>query len=108
MQSSVDTTPILRSDVYLDHVVLHPIQPMVEEVFILMQSSVNPTLLLESDKSKEVTLPMQYSVNPTLLLGGEAPFNHVLRISNFVSYEQGIIPLSPTTLRQSPRVVSFD
>jgi hypothetical protein len=47
---------------------------MVEEVVVLMQSSVDPTLLLESDKSKEVTLLMQSSVNPTLLLGGAYHF----------------------------------
>jgi hypothetical protein len=69
MQSSADTTPILGGDASLDLVVSHPIQPMVEEVVVSMQSSVDPTLLLESDKSKEVTLPMQSSVNPTLLLG---------------------------------------
>jgi hypothetical protein len=64
-------TPLLflGSDASLDHVVSHPIQPMVEEVVMPMQSSVDPTLLLESDKSKEVTLSMQSSVNPTLLLG---------------------------------------
>ena len=34
-----------------------------------MQSSVDPTLPLESDKSKEVTFSMQYYANPTLVLG---------------------------------------
>jgi hypothetical protein len=108
MQSSADTTPVLGSDASLDHVVSHPIQPMVEEVVMSMQSSVDPTLLLESDKSKEVTLSMQSSVNPTLLLGGDASFDHVLSISSFVPSEQGSIPLSLSTLPPSPRMVSFD
>jgi hypothetical protein len=73
-----------------------------------MQSSVDPTLLLESDKSKEVTLSMQYSTNPTLLLGGDASFDHVLSISSSVPSEQGGIPLSLSTLPPSPRMVSFD
>ena len=73
-----------------------------------MQSSVDPTLLLESDKPKEVTLPMQSSVNPTLLLEGDASFDHVLSISSPIPSEQGSILLSPSTLPPSPRVVSFD
>jgi hypothetical protein len=108
MQSSADTTPVLGSDVSLDHVVSHPIQPTVEEVVVSMQSSVDPTLLLESDKSKEVTLSMQSSVNPTLLLGGDASFDHVLSISSYVPSKQGSIPLSLSTLPPSPRMVSFD
>ena len=35
-------------------------------------------------------------------------FDHVLIISIYVPYEQGIIPLSSSTLPPSPRVVSFD
>jgi hypothetical protein len=108
MQFSSDTTPILGSDVSLDLIVSHPIQPMVEEVVVPMQSLVDPTLLLESDKSKKVTLSMQYSVNPTLLLGGDAYFEHVLTISIHVTSEQGSIPLSLSTLPQIPRMVSFD
>jgi hypothetical protein len=94
--------------VSLDHVVSHPLQPTVEEVVVSMQSSVDPTLLLESDQSKEVTLSMQYLANPTLLLGGDAFFNHVLSISSSVPSEQGSIPLSPSTLPPSPMMVSFD
>jgi hypothetical protein len=52
MQSSTDTTPIFWGDASLDHVVSHHIQPMVEKVVMSMQSLVDPTLLLESDKSK--------------------------------------------------------
>jgi hypothetical protein len=73
-----------------------------------MQYLVDPTPLLESDKSKEVTLPMQYLVNPTPLLGGDASFDHVLNIYDSIPSEQGIIPLSLIMLPPSPRVVSFD
>jgi hypothetical protein len=58
MQSSTKTTPIFWGDVSLDLVVLHPIQPTVEEVVVSMQSLIDPTLILESDKSKEVILLM--------------------------------------------------
>jgi hypothetical protein len=81
MQYSTDTTPVFGGDASLDHVVLHPIQPMFEELVVSMQSSVDPTLLLESEKSKEVTLLMKSSINPTLLLGGDVSFDHVLSIS---------------------------
>jgi hypothetical protein len=108
MQYSTDTTLILGGDASLDHVVLHPVQPTVEEVVMLMQSLVDPTLLLESDKSKEVTLPMQSSVNPTLLLWSDASFDHVLNISSHIPYEQGRNPLSLNMLPPSPRMVSFD
>jgi len=72
-----------------------------------MQSSVDPTLLLESYKSKEVTLPMKSSTNPTLILGGDASFDHVHSISSSIPSKQGIIPLSPSTLSPSARMVSF-
>jgi hypothetical protein len=81
---------------------------MIEELVMPMQSSVDPTLLSETNKSKEVTLPMQSSVNPTLLLGGDASFDHVLSISSLVHSEQGRFPLSSSTFPPSPRVVYFD
>jgi hypothetical protein len=108
MQSSVDTTTFWGSDASIDQVFSHHIQPMIEEVVMLMKYSVNPTLLLESDKSKEVTFLMQYSANPTLVLGGVASFNHVLSVSSSIPFEQGSIPLSLSTLPPSPRMVSFD
>jgi hypothetical protein len=77
-------------------------------VAVLMKSPVDPSLLLESDKSKEVTMSMQSLVIPTLLLEGDASFNHVLSISIIVPYEQGRITLSLSMLPPSPRVVSFD
>jgi hypothetical protein len=107
MQYSTDTTPICLGDASLDLVVSHLIQPTVEELVVSMKSLVDPTLLLESDKSKEVPLLMQYSVNPTLLLGGDVSFHHVLSISSFVPSEQGSIPLSLFMLPPSHRVVSL-
>jgi hypothetical protein len=46
MQSSVDPTPLLGGEVPLDHVVSQPIQPLVVEVVMLVQSSADPTSLL--------------------------------------------------------------
>jgi hypothetical protein len=77
MQSSADTTPILRGDASLDHVVSHPIQPMIEEVVVLKQSSINPTLLLESEKSKEVTMLMKILPIPLFFWG----LMHILTMS---------------------------
>jgi hypothetical protein len=108
MQSSTNTTLIFGVDASLELVVSHPIQPMVEKVVVLMQYSSDPTLLLESDKSKEVTSPMQSSINPTLLLGGDASLDHVLRIYSPIPSEQGHIPLSLSMLLPSPRMVSFN
>jgi hypothetical protein len=68
MESSTEKTPIFWGDTPLDLVVSHPIQAMVEEVVVSMQYSINPTLLLESDKSKEAVVPMQFLVNPALLV----------------------------------------
>jgi hypothetical protein len=108
MQSSTDTTTICGGDASLELVVSHPIQPTVEEVVMLMKYSVDPTVLLKSDKPKEVTLLMQCSVSPTFLLEGDAFFNHVLKIYSFAPSSLGSIPFSSSILPPSPRVVSFD
>jgi hypothetical protein len=108
MQYLVDTPLPLGADASIDLVVSHPIQPTVQEVVVLMQYSVDPNLLLESDKPKEVKLPMQSLTNPTLLLEGDVSFDHVLIISSSVPSSLGIIPLSSSMLPPSPRVVSFD
>jgi hypothetical protein len=39
---------------------------------LLMQSSIDPTLLLESDESTKMIVSMQYLVDPTLLLESDA------------------------------------
>jgi hypothetical protein len=67
-------------------VVTHPIQPMVEEVVIPMQSLVNPTLLLE----------------------GDASFNHVIIIYSTTLSKRERVLLSPSTLPPSPKEVLFD
>jgi hypothetical protein len=106
MKYSADTTLVLGSYVSLDHVVSH--QPMIEEVVMSMKSSIDSTLLSESDKSKEVTSLMHSSVNPTLLLWGDASFDHVLIISSSLPSAQGSIHLSLSTLPPSSSMVSFD
>jgi hypothetical protein len=108
MQYLIETTPMFWGDASLDLIDSHHVQPMVEEVVMLMQYLVDPTLLLKSDKPKEVTSSMQSSINPTLLLEGDASFNHFLSISSYVPYSLGIIPLSSTMLPPSLRVVYFD
>jgi len=68
MKCSTNTTLFWGVDESLDHVVSNLIQPVAEEVVVSMQSLVDPTLLLESDKYTKVVSLMQYSTDPTLLL----------------------------------------
>jgi hypothetical protein len=58
----------LGGDVPSDHVASQHIQPVVEEVVMLMQSSVDPTLLMESVESTKVVTLMKYSADLTLLM----------------------------------------
>jgi hypothetical protein len=108
MQYSTDNTPIFWGDAPLDLVVSHPIQPMVEEVVVSMQYSINPTLLLESEKSKEVVAPMQFLVDPTLLVLVLYLLCHVLRISSTSPSEQERVLLFSISLPPSPDEVPFD
>jgi hypothetical protein len=57
IQYLADPTPLLGGDVPSYHVFSQPIHPMVEEVVMSMQSSVDPTLLLESVESTKVVTP---------------------------------------------------
>jgi hypothetical protein len=59
MKSSTNNTLIFWGDAPFDLVISHPIQPMVEEVVVSIQYLIDPTLLLESDKSKEVIVTHQ-------------------------------------------------
>jgi hypothetical protein len=68
MQSSIDHTPLWRGDAPLYHVVSHSIHPVVDKVVSSMQSSNDPTLLLESVDSTKVVMSIKYLVDPTLLL----------------------------------------
>jgi hypothetical protein len=88
MKYLAETTLVLGGDSSVDHVFFHPIQPTIEEMVMLTKSSVNPTLFLDSDKSKEVKLPMKSLANPTILLGVDASFDHVLIIFSYVPFEQ--------------------
>jgi hypothetical protein len=108
MQSSTDNTPIFGGDAPLDLVVSHPIQPMVEEVVVSMQSSIDPTLLLESDKSKEAVAPMQFLVDPALLVLVLYLLCHVLSISSTSPSEQERVLLFPSSLPPSLDEVPFD
>jgi hypothetical protein len=114
----------------LDHVVLHHIQPVVEEVVMPMQYStdptlllesvestkavmsiqslVDPTLLLESVESSKLVTQMQSSADPTLLLGSDVSIDYVFSISYLVLSEQEEISLTSSTPPPSPRMVSFD
>jgi hypothetical protein len=78
------------------------------EVVTSMQSSVDPTLLLESLESTKVVTSMQSSVDPTLLLGSDVSTDYVFSISSSVLSEQRGIPLASSTPPPSPRMVSFD
>jgi hypothetical protein len=73
-----------------------------------MQSSVDPTLLLESVKPTKVVTLLQSSVDPTLLLESDVSIDYVFSIFNSVLLEQGGIPLASSTPLPSPRMVSFD
>jgi hypothetical protein len=70
----------------LDHVVPHPIQPLVVKV----------------------VMPMQSLDDPTLLLGSDVSTDYVFSISGSILSEQGGILLIPSTPPPSPRMVSFD
>jgi hypothetical protein len=76
----------ISSDSKSSEVSSQPIQPLVDKVVTSMQSSANPTLILESDVSTD----------------------YVFIISNSVLSEQGGILLIPSTPPPSPRMVSFD
>jgi hypothetical protein len=108
MQSSTDNTPVFWGDTPLDLVVLHPIQPMVEEVVVSMKYSIDPTLLLESDKSKEVIVPMQFLVDPALLVLVLYLLCHVISIYITSPFEQERVLLFPSSLPPSIDKVPFD
>jgi hypothetical protein len=107
-QSSTDNTLVLGGDSPLDLVVSHPIQPMVEEVVVSMQYSINPTLLSESDKSKEAVTLMQFLVDLALLVLVLYLICHVLRISITSPSEQERVLLFPSYLPPILDEVPFD
>jgi hypothetical protein len=107
MQSSIDNTLVFWGDTPLDLVVSHSIQPMVEEVVVSMQYSIDSTLLLESDKSKEAVAPMQFLVDPVLLVLVLYLLCHVLSSSITSPSEQERVLLFLSSLPPSLDEVPF-
>jgi hypothetical protein len=67
-----------------DHVVSHPIQPLVEEVVTQMKYSADPTLLLESVESTKVFVSKPCLVDPTLIKGSDVSIEYGFSISSSV------------------------
>jgi hypothetical protein len=65
---------------------MHPLQPIIEEVATPVKSLFNPTLLDESD----------------------APFGHVINITNPSPFEKEIFILPLNSLSPSPNEVPFN
>jgi hypothetical protein len=86
LQSYLEDTPVIEGEVSPISVIVHPLQPRIEEVFVPVQSLVNPTLLVECDES----------------------FNHVINIPDKTPSEQEIFFLSPSTPPPSPEEIPFD
>jgi hypothetical protein len=84
MRSSTDPTPLLGGDVPVYHVLSQPIKLVVEKVITPIQSSTDPTLILESVESTKVVTPMQSSADPTLLLESDVSTDYVFSISSSV------------------------
>jgi hypothetical protein len=85
-QSSPEHTPVVEGDVSPIPIIMHPLQPRVEEVVI----------------------PVKPLVNPNLFLEGDVFFNHVVNIPDTAPYEQEIFLLSSSTLPSIPGDIPFD
>jgi hypothetical protein len=72
-----------------------------------MQYLINPTLLLESDKSKEAVMPMKFLVDPTLLVLVLYLICHVLSISSTSPSEQERVSIFLSSLPPSLNEVPF-
>jgi hypothetical protein len=86
LQSSPDHTLVFKGDVSSIPIILHPLQPRVEEVVVQVQSLVNPTLLVE----------------------GGSSFNHVVSILDPTPYERDRFFLSPIYLPLCLEEIPFD
>jgi hypothetical protein len=73
-----------------------------------MKYSIDPTLLLENDKSKEAVTPMQFLVDPALLVLVLYLLFHVLSISITSPSEQERGLLFPSSLPSSLYEIPFD
>jgi hypothetical protein len=85
-QSSPDPTPFVEGEVSLAPITMHPLEPIIEEV----------------------ATPVQYMVNPNLPEENDAPFSHVINISNPPPSERERFILSQNVLPPSPDEVLFD
>jgi hypothetical protein len=103
-----DNTLVFLGDSPFELVVSHPIQPMVDEVVVSMQYSINPTLLLESDNSKEAVAPMHFLVDPALLVLVLYLLCHVLIIYVTSPSKQERVSLFLSSLPPSLDEVPFD
>jgi hypothetical protein len=81
---------------------------MVEEVVVSMQYSIDPTLVLESDMSKEAVAPMQFLVDPNLVVLILHLLCHVLSISITSPSKQERVLLFLSSLPPSLDEVPFD
>jgi hypothetical protein len=99
----------------------HPISPLIDMEVMSLQSSSDPTPIVEGDVSdvpvithpiqpevEEVVVPVQSLVNPTLLFKGDASFNNVVNIFDTAPSEQERVLLSLSTLHSSPGESPFD
>jgi hypothetical protein len=64
MQYYANHTLLLEVNVASDRVVSQTIKPMIKDVLKMMQSLVDPTLILESNESTKVVEPVQYLLIP--------------------------------------------
>jgi hypothetical protein len=85
-QYSPNLTPFVKDEAPLAPVNMHPLHPIIEEVATLVQ----------------------YLVNPTLLEYNDAPFSHVINISNPPPSKQERFILPLNSLPPSPDKVHFD
>jgi hypothetical protein len=86
LQSSSDHTLVIEGSAPPIPVITHPIQPIIKELVIPMQSLVNPTLLVESDDS----------------------VNHVINIPDLAPFEGERVLLSSSPLPPSFEETTFN
>jgi hypothetical protein len=86
LQSSLDHNPIFKGDLSPIPIILHPLQPRIEEMVVPMKSLVNPTPFAE----------------------GDASFNHVVNIPDLAPSERERALLSSNPLPPGFEETTFD
>jgi len=86
MPYSLDHTPILEGDVFPIPIIMHHLQPRIEEVLV----------------------PVQYLVNHICLVEGDASFKHIVCIPDPTPFEQERLLLSLISLPPSIEEIPFD